>query len=366
MRIAIIAHLKYPIREPFAGGLEMHTFLLASKLKERGNDVTVFAASGSNVEGCRAVCLPTAAAASSEALYEVCDAKEHRAYLRIMDMLRAESFDVVHNNSLHYLPLTMGRLLDAPILTTLHTPPFDPFDEAVRNAAGEHHRFVAVSDAVSKQWRDHLTVRDMIPNGVNLSAFSFHANPSGPAYAVWYGRIVPEKGLHFAIDAARLAGLQLRFAGPMMDRDYFAAFIAPRLEADIVYEGHLKHADLAKLIGNASVFLCTPCWEEPYGLVVAEALASAVPVAAFARGAIPKILDATSGALAIPDDAASLAQAALKALRLSRADCRSRAEKVCDAELMIDRYIDLYMQMAGQLPVLDLHSLPLGPPACTT
>ncbi len=84
---------------------------------------------------------------------------------------------------------------------------------------------------------------------------------------------------------------------------------------------------------------------EPYELVVADALACGVPVAAFARGAIPMILDARSGALSKPDDAQSLAVAASAALTLRRADCRRRAETFCDAELMIDGYEATYRRM---------------------
>jgi glycosyltransferase involved in cell wall biosynthesis len=91
-------------------------------------------------------------------------------------------------------------------------------------------------------------------------------------------------------------------------------------------------------VGGARVALCTPCWEEPYGLVVPEALACGTPVAAFARGAIPTILDATCGRLAVPDCAQSLAEATLMAMTLKRDDCRRRAETFCDAEVMVDSY----------------------------
>lgn len=364
LRIGVIAHLRYPIREPFAGGLEMHTYMLAEKLAERGNDVTVFTSEGSTVCGAVHVCAPTAPKSADAEAYRLSDELEDRGYLRLMQMMQRYRFDIVHNNSLHHLPLTMAGRLSAPMLTTLHTPPFQPFEEAVKKAAAAQHQFVSVSDTTSEQWTNHLTVRHMIPNGVDLSRFSFHTQACRSVYAVWYGRIVPEKGLHFAIDAARIAGLPLRFAGPVLDREYFDEFIAPRLGPDIVNEGHLDHTRLARLIGQATVFLCTPRWEEPFGLVVAEALASGVPVASFARGAIPKILDANSGALARPDDAASLAQATLRAMRLSRTDCRRRAEMICDAELMIDRYVDLYAELTGKVSAFPLLSLPSSPPAC--
>jgi glycosyltransferase involved in cell wall biosynthesis len=244
----------------------------------------------------------------------------------------------------------MADALPMPLVTTLHTPPFKWLASGVRIAGGQNLRLVAVSDAIRQEWSDVALAEDVILNGVDLSGFRFHHSPDREPYLVWYGRIVPEKGLHFAIDAARRLGMNLRFAGPLLDHAYFEKEIRPRLGSDTLYVGHLTHRDLSGLIGGARTFLCTPCWEEPYGLVVAEALACGVPVAAFARGAIPMILTPTTGALAIPDDALSLAEAATKALTLDRSDCRRRAESFCDAEVMVDGYETVYRRaLSGTL-----------------
>jgi UDP-glucose:tetrahydrobiopterin glucosyltransferase len=156
------------------------------------------------------------------------------------------------------------------------------------------------------------------------------------------GRLVPEKGPHLAIDAARVAGIPLKFAGPQSNRAYWDAEIAPRLGPDITYLGHLGHAELARRVGEAHVALCTPRWEEPFGLVLAEFLACGTPVAAFARGAIPDILDETSGVLAVADDPVDLGRALARAIRLDRHDCRRRAEHLFDADTMTDRYEAMY------------------------
>ncbi len=208
-------------------------------------------------------------------------------------------------------------------------------------------------------------------NGIDLERFAFRPAPDTDAYLVWYGRIVPEKGLHLAIDAASQIGLPLRIAGPILDEAYFRNEIAPLLGPSACHVGHLAHRELARLIGGARAFLCTPLWDEPYGLVVAEALACGVPVAAFARGAIPEILDASCGVLAEPDDVASLAKAGLAALTLDRHACRDRAERVCDADHMIDAYEAHYQRQidraSTKLPavrmVADSYALPaISPP----
>lgn len=347
MRIGIIAHLKHAIREPFAGGLEMHTSMMQSALRRRGHEVTVFASSrsepGAFVE---AICDETS-------LLEIgCDEapdkaffQEHHAYLSLMNGLRHRRFDLIHNNSLHYLPVAMADALPMPMVTTLHTPPFAWLESGVRLCKAPHATFVAVSESVRRSWNRVAPVDHVILNGIDLDRFVFHPKPAPEPYWVWYGRIVPEKGVHHAIAAARLTGARLLIAGPISDQDYFDREVSAHLGEHITYLGHLPHVDLARVIGGARAFLCTPCWEEPYGLVVAEALACGVPVAAFARGAIPELLDATIGSLAVPDDSASLAQAALAAETLDRHACRAHAERRCDADRMIDEYEALYVGM---------------------
>lgn len=346
MRIGIIAHLKYPISEPFAGGLEMHTYLLASQLRKRGHDVVLFASTRSDPElGLEALCDQTSLDAFGRKEEENAEFfREHHAYLSLMNRLRLSDFDVIHNNSLHYLPVVLADALQMPVLTSLHTPPFALLESALRIAGNGNARFVAVSDAIIQQWSPITPIAATIANGIDLSGFSFRGQPAEDPYAIWYGRIVAEKGLHLAMDAAELLGIPLRFAGPVSDRVYFDKEIVPRLNSSTTYCGHLGHRELARVIGGARVFLCTPCWQEPYGLVVAESLACGVPVAAFAMGGIPEILDPLSGVLATPGDVRSLADAARRAQGLARTDCRRRAEAVCNAEVMVDGYEDAYLK----------------------
>ena len=136
--------------------------------------------------------------------------------------------------------------------------------------------------------------------------------------------------------------------GPISDPGYYAREISPRLGDDARYVGHLDHRALAALVGGAVAALCTPRWEEPFGLVVAEALACGTPVAAFARGGIPEILDETCGVLARPDDSAALAEAAIAASRLSRRAVRHHAERTCDIGCMVVSYERLYRDVVAE------------------
>lgn len=337
MRIAIVAHLKYPIAQPFAGGLELHTHLTAARLRQRGHDVVLFAATGSDpAVGTAAICDPTGEADAHGA--------EGPAYRTIMARIAEGGFDLVHNNSLHDLPLRASRGLATPMVSVLHTPPFLPYTDGMR-ARDPRMPILAVSASLAEAWHGIVPDAEVVGNGIDLDAFPFSACPAEAGYAFWSGRIVPEKGLHLAIDAARAAGLPLVFAGPRHSGAYWNEEIAPRLGAGVTDAGHLAQRDLAARLGRACVALVSPRWEEPFGLVVVEALACGTPVAGFRRGALPDILSAETGRLATPDDPRDLARAAREAMTLDRAACRRRAGKHYDVEGMIDAYERVYRRM---------------------
>ncbi|GJE56858.1 MULTISPECIES: glycosyltransferase family 4 protein [Methylobacterium] len=353
MKIAILAHLKHPIAQPYAGGLEMHTHLLTRTLQRRGHTVTLFAAHGSDPAlDLHTVCTPTGEAFADPVKALAVDAAEFAAYTEMMAAVARGGFDLVHNNSLHDLPLRASRGLGVPMVTALHTPPFASLAAGVA-AAFPRMTFAAVSKSLAQEWRVLVPHAHVIGNGIDLSIFRFRAEPTEPPYAFWSGRIVPEKGLHLAIDAARLAGLPLTFAGPRTDIAYWTKDIAPRLGPDLTDLGHLSHGALAEHLGRATVALVTPRWEEPFGLVVAEALSCGTPVAAFARGALPDLIARSCGRCARADDVADLARAIGEAIRLDRQACRACGEALFDVETMTDRYEALYHSILAAAPACE-------------
>ncbi|CAM3660285.1 glycosyltransferase [Nocardioides zeicaulis] len=352
MRVCLIASNRYPIREPFAGGLESMTHTMARGLAERGHEVTLFAGEGSQVpDGVRL--LPLARVEVSDAAMADRWAPglewlvDHHAYLGLMLSLArtgADDYDVVHNNSLHHLPVAMSSALDVPVLTTLHTPPL-PMLESALALSPRPPRFVAVSDWTAAAWR-HVVDSDVVLNGLDLRDWPV-GDGGGPA--VWSGRLVREKAPHLAIDACRAAGVPLVLAGPAaQDPTYFAEQVAPRLGDGVHYAGHLTAAQLSEVVRTASVAVVTPMWDEPYGLVAAEALASGTPVAAFARGGLPQVLSPESGVLAAPGDVEALAGAVLAARDLDRGAVRAHAEATCSADAMVEGYLRQYAALAGE------------------
>ena len=358
MRIAILTHLKHPVRQPFAGGLESFTYDMTLGLRARGHDVTLFASSNSAPElhhvailddenytddGIRGV--------RADFFREYVD--EHVAYMACMQRLDSQHFDVVFNNSLHYVPLMMASLIATPLLTVLHTPPFFELQNAIAAAPRRAPlRFATVSNANARSWKAWVPQCDVVANGIDLSLWTPTMSPSCEQ-AIWYGRLVPDKGAHLAMDAARLAGLPIEIVGQATDDVYFRTEIAPRLNARARYIGHLARADLVRHLQNASVCLVTPCWDEPFGLVVAESLACGTPVAAFARGAIPDLLTTESVCTAPPNDVVALAAAARSAMNLSREDCRGVAEARWGQDAMFEQYETLLRATIQQRAAID-------------
>jgi glycosyltransferase involved in cell wall biosynthesis len=350
LHIALIASARYPIREPFPGGLEAHTWQLTTQLRARGHQVTVFGGIGSD-PGLGVHELPALPALSEHARSDVSMPAdwflaEHHAYLTLMLELAAPGapYDLVHNNSLHYLPIAMSPALDVAMITTLHTPPTPWLESAARSRTCTRSRFAAVSRSTARQWRATLPETTVVRNGVDTA---FWTPGPGGGVPVWSGRLVPEKGPVEAIRAARAARTGLRLAGPRPDADYFRDHVEPLLGGDISYVGHLSHSELVALVGSASVAVVSPMWDEPYGLVVAEALACGTPVAGFARGALPELLDDACGALAPSGDVDALAAAITTAAHLDRGAVRRHAEATCSVETMIDGYEHLYERLAA-------------------
>ena len=352
MRLALIAHHVAPISPPFAGGVESFTWYLARWLGERGHDVVLFAPPGSTVPGVEVRELDLSPGLSTAARNDISmpptvfmDA--HHAYQRLLLELSddEEEFDLVHSHSLHYLPVAMASMLPMPSMLTLHTPPTPWLESALRARRGPVPRLSAVSDATARMWADIATVEDVVPNGVDLDSWGFGRGGDG---AVWCGRMVPEKAPHLAIDAARLAGLPLTIAGPIVDGGYWEREVAHRLGDDVTYAGHLGHIELAGLVRTSRVAVLTPAWEEPFGLAAAEAIASGTPVAAFARGGLGTVVGRAAGRLAAPGDVRALARAIIRACALPREGVRHYGEAHLGIDAMGERYEALYARVLDE------------------
>lgn len=340
LRIAILGPVKLALGPPFGGGLEAHTWQLAGGLRRRGHDVTLFAPDAppgvTLVRSARWV-PPEAGRRDISAGPEAVLSENHAHIDAFRRIVRdGERFDVVHDNSGHHLPVSFAGLLPVPMTTTLHTPPTSWMESALCLGAADLASIVTVSEHCARSWSEAVVCDEVIHNGVDTDLWQPTVGPRDGA--VWLGRLVPEKGPHLAIEAARRAGEALRLAGPIHDDHYFRTAIAPLLGPDVRYEGHLGSEEAALLVRSAAVTLVTSMWDEPFGQVVAESLASGTPVAGFASGALPELVSPEVGVLVAPGDVDALARAIADAQGRSTADCRRRALEHFSLDRMLARY----------------------------
>ncbi len=358
MKIAIVAHIRYPIAEPYAGGLEMQTHLLARALAENGHSVDLYAHPNSDSYG-NLIPVPiedfTGTRARTENIDPIFEAEfinEHHAYQRVMPSLLKGDYDVIHLNTLHYLPISLATLSRAPVLLSLHTPPFDYLRSAVAAQVQQNAlKITTVSNALAHQWQDWIEDFTVVHNGIDTEEWPFQNHSAD--YIFWHGRICKEKGTHLAIQAAGRAGKPIFLAGPKSDVDYYKEKVEPLLNESAVYLGHLQSPELQSWVGNAHCTVFSSVWEEPYGLVLAESLACGTPVAGFNVGAASEILTPETGCLAEVENVEQLAAAILKTGEISRKKCCERAEDFCDYRRMGRQYEELYRRLFSRSKQID-------------
>lgn len=323
------------------GGIERIVDLLARGLLRRGHKVTLFAHPESSV-GCRLIPWPGRNSRSG--------ADSLRNAVVLAKQALADKFDVVHSFSrVAYLaPLLPSRL---PKLMTYQR---EITRRSVRWAhllSGGSLWFSAISHAMMKSVADVGTWR-VVHNGVRLDLYDFCADPGPDAPLVFLGRVEEIKGPHLAIEVARRAGLPLVIAGnvPPEHRSWFESEIRPHIDGTAVrYVGPVDDAQKNVLLGRARALLMPVLWDEPFGIVMPEAMACGTPVIGLARGAIPEVVaDGVSGFVCNTVDEMLAAVANLP--RIDRAMCRERTERLFGDRIIVDAYEAIYREMRTAVP----------------
>jgi UDP-glucose:tetrahydrobiopterin glucosyltransferase len=334
MRIAVIASPVTPLRPAQLGGAQAFLCDLALGLSRRGHDVTLHCVDGSEVEGVRLAPVPAPRDAAAALVMPggpepAASAGVAAALATMFTDVRRLEVDAVSQHAFDAPAFDLAR--DMPVLHTLHLPPLVPavVSAAMRTPAS---RLAAVSRSSMASWREAgVDVERLLPNGVP-DDLPFDADQV-ERVALVAGRISPEKGIEYAIAAARSIGLPVRLAGAHYDPAYEVDL------AGVEALGSLPRDELRRVMARSAVTICAVRWDEPFGMVAAEAQMAGCPVAAYRRGAMPEVVeDGVSGCLAEPDDVGSLAEAIARCLDLDRASVRASAVRRLGLNAAVERY----------------------------
>lgn len=339
MRIALTVDPELPTPPMHYGGIERVVDMLARGLLARGHSVTLFAHPNST-------CPATHVAWPGRSSRSRADALRNAVVLT--SAVLARQFDIVHSFSrLAYLvpslPLPVPKLMSYQRHISRRTTA-----AATRLSRGTLE-FTAVSlrmlEGVSLRGRWHL-----VPNGVPLNRYTLRKVVAPDSPLVFLGRIEEIKGPHLAIDIAERLRRPLVLAGnvPGGQRAWFEATIAPRIDGRRVrYVGPVDDRQKNELLGAAVALLMPILWEEPFGIVMVEAMACGTPVLGLRRGAVPEVVKhGVTGFVA--DSVDELVAAATDLPILSRAACRDRVERFYSDEAVVSGYLAVYRELLAR------------------
>ncbi len=335
MRICIIADLRYPIADPPAGGLQIHTRLLIEGMAARGHDIVLIGHEESDVD---------VELIGIDGHPNMGQLELFAQYRKAAQTALKSGADLIHVNGVDAHPLIWLRNSKIPVTSTLHIPPYKLYRLGSKWLKKyQHVQFISISYSLLNEWDGLIAQGVVIHNGVDTDAWQFCQTPIDPAYAVWYGRIHPTKAPHLAAEAARTAQMPLRIMGPISDQAYFEEQLKPLLDDDVIYLGHLSGAEMRDVVAQASVGLFTSMWDEPFGLVLVEMLACGLPVAAFDSGAARELIPESAGWIVPKGDAKQLAQVMQQYKKMSRQVCRDISVEQFQMSRMIDQYESLFL-----------------------
>jgi len=343
LRVALVAPPWFEVPPASYGGIEAVVADLADRLVKHGNDVLLI---GSGRDQTKARFAQTYAVPPSEQLGQpVPEVVQAAAAARILE---AESragrpVDIVHDHCLAGPLLARGR--EVPTVVTMHGPVEGELLEYFREL-GDTISLVAISDAQRRR-APELPWAGTVHNAIDVAAYPYREDKDD--VVAWLGRYCQEKAPHLAIDAARGAGLPIICAGKCTEppeRAYFKAEIEPRLGPDVSQLGMADFDTKTDLLARARCLVFPIQWEEPFGLVMIEAMVCGTPVVALRRGSVPEVVvDGVTGF--VVDDPSELPEAIVDAKTLDPAACRRHVEQNFDLDLMARGYERIYRSLTS-------------------
>ncbi|MGN6791815.1 MAG: glycosyltransferase family 4 protein [Streptosporangiaceae bacterium] len=342
MHIAMVAPPYYSVPPSAYGGIEVVVADLVDALVTRGHKVTLIGAGTHATRAQRFVA--TFDEGPANQLGELAPEIVHTA--KVASLLEELDVDIIHDHTQAGPLMARGRL--TPTVVTAHGPVHGDSGDFYR-ALGDTVQLVAISD-VQRTSSPDLAWSATVHNAIRAETFPFRADKDD--YAVFLGRFHPHKAPHLAIDAARAAGMPIVLAGKCsepIERAYFSREIEPRIGRDVTIFGVADGTAKRKLLAHAACMIFPICWEEPFGMVVIEAMACGTPVVALRRGAVPELIeDGQTGIIVDHHD--EIPDAIARARRLKPAACRKHVEANFTVELMAEGYEDVYQRSLSMAP----------------
>ena len=336
LRIAHIAPVATTIPPPKSGSVETMTSLLTEGLVARGHDVTLFATADSRTSAKLAAIYP-------HGYWH----DEHMWPWELYEMLnlaaaveRAGEFDIIHYEAAYYpMSLAFARLSPTPIVQTLHHSPSAA--EVKLWSRYPEAPFVAISKEQARLLSG-LNIVDTVLHGIDTANFTFREKPED--YLLFLGRFTEGKGVLQAIEIAKRVGMRLILAAA--EDDYYREKVAPHVDGrHIVYFGEANFDAKVKLYGGARALLYPIQAREPFGLVLAEAMACGTPVAALDKGAVREVVDDGVTGMVF-EDLEQMVNELPRVFDLDRRRVRERAVARFGVERMVDEYVGVYTRIA--------------------
>jgi len=346
MRIAILGSVALPVPPPRQGGTEWIAYYQAEGLSKLGHEVILFAARGSKQGSYKLVEVGggNTVAGSSLSVEHEEEYIESSRKLRLENVYLAramqklidlqDEYDIILNNmrgEAVFIPI--ARKLNKPFANVMHLPLFSELASFFQETKTH---IVTISNAQRKGFPD-LNYLATVNNCVALDEFKFNSKPQD--YILMVGSIAPHKNQEGAIRIAKKLGLNLVLAGKIGDKEYFKKIQKDIDGEKIEWVGELGFEAKHRLYQNAKAFIFPILWEEPFGLVMIEAMACGTPVVAFANGAIPEVVkDGYSGYVIQNNDEFRFTEALENIGRIKRENCRKHAEDNFSVEKMVKDY----------------------------
>lgn len=340
MKIGVIAPLYYPIPPKTYGGTESVIYSLVEGLVKDKQDVTLFACKGSSVS---AKIYPK----WNKQLDITKGSEESRKYQqdRLEHIISiSKDFDILHNND-GILPILNEKRFNCPLITTWHSP-FSQYlvDHPEEVPAIESTTFVSISDSQRKGLPKGKFIATVYNGTVDFNDYKLGR---GGETLAWIGRFNISKGVVDAIKIALQAKKKLILAGSITSKkqiDYFNSKIKNQIDhKNIEFVGEANVEQKNKILGSSCAFLMPIHWEEPFGLVMIEAMACGTPVIAYDRGSVPEIIeDGKNGYIVEENDKNGMVNAIKNIAKIDRKYCRESVKKRFSIEKMVGGYEKVY------------------------